>query len=63
MVRALERAGFEFVRQSGSHETLRNPMTRRKVSVPRHSKDIRRGLVVALIRQAGLTREEFMDLL
>ena len=63
MVRALQRAGFVIDRQTGSHLILRSPQTRRKVTVPQHNRDMRRGLMLALIRQAGLTSEEFAELL
>lgn len=33
------------------------------VTVPRHGRDLKRGTLVAIIRQAGLTVEEFLDLL
>ncbi len=63
MVRAFQRAGFTVDHQTGSHVILRHPETRRKVSVPRHNKDLRRGLMMALIHQAGLTPQEFAELL
>jgi len=63
MVRALQRAGFVIDRQTGSHLILRHPQTRRKVTAPQHNRDMRRGLMLALIRQAGLTPEEFAELL
>ena len=35
----------------------------RKLSVPQNNRDMRKGLMMALIRQAGLTPEEFTELL
>jgi predicted RNA binding protein YcfA (HicA-like mRNA interferase family) len=64
VVRALERAGFVVSRQSGSHCRLihaGNPA--RKVTVPVHSGDLRRGTLRGIIAQAGLTVDEFMALL
>ena len=63
MVRALRRAGFVVERQAGSHLILRRPETRVKLSVPQHNRDLKRGLVFALIRQAGLRPDEFAELL
>ena len=63
MVAALRRAGFVEERQTGSHLILRHPERRAKVSVPLHNRDLGRGIMLALIRAAGLTPEEFANLL
>ena len=60
-VRAVAKIGFALDRTEGSHMILLGPAGRR-LSVPRH-KELGRGLLRALIRDAGLTREEFLDLL
>lgn len=57
-VRALRRAGFEQVDQSGSHVKLRHPVTRRTVIVPLH-RELKRGTLAGILRQAGMTAEEF----
>lgn len=60
MVRALEKAGFTFIRQRGSHIFMAKDET--VVPVPRH-KEIKKGTLMAIITEAGLTKEEFLDLL
>ena len=64
-IRALEQAGFVEVRSSGSHRLLVHPDDpARAVVVPFHgSKDLKPGTLRSIIRQAGLTVEEFVDLL
>ena len=59
-VRALRRAGFETVRQTGSHLIMRKAS--RTVVVPQH-KPIKPGTLKGLIEQAGMTVEEFTALL
>jgi predicted RNA binding protein YcfA (HicA-like mRNA interferase family) len=61
-VKALERAGFYFKRQHGSHVVLRcdNPFA--QVVVPDHD-ELDRGTLRAIIRQAGLGVDEFVALL
>ena len=54
------RIGFSLDRTEGSHMILIGP-TGRRLSVPRH-RELGRGLLRALIRDAGLTREEFLEL-
>jgi predicted RNA binding protein YcfA (HicA-like mRNA interferase family) len=60
--KALEKVGFQYLHQRGSHIILvrKNPKTR--VSVP-NKREIRTGTLRSIIRQAGLTLEEFLDLL
>lgn len=64
VIRAVERAGFVFDRQVGSHVSLRHPETRRSVTVPVHgARDLPVGTLRRIIRDAGLTVEEFRSLL
>ena len=58
VVRILERHGFERVRQSGSHLLLQHADGRR-VTVPMHkSKDLGRGLLARIMKDADLTIED-----
>lgn len=61
-VKALDKLGFYFKRQEGSHITLRRNKPFAQVVVPDH-KELDRGTLHAIIRQAGLTVEEFVKLL
>jgi predicted RNA binding protein YcfA (HicA-like mRNA interferase family) len=64
VVRALERAGFSVSRTSGSHCRLVHAVDpARKVTVPIHGGDLKRGTLRAIISQAGLTVAEFISLL
>ena len=63
LIRVLEKLGFVFRRQIGSHCILRHPETGKVTSVPMHSGDIKRGLLFGIIKQAGLSQEEFLRLL
>jgi len=64
VIRKLKRAGFVFDRQAkGSHEIWYNPTTRRRTVVPNHpGVDVPKGNLKAIIEQAGLSIEEFIDL-
>ncbi|MDI6853228.1 MAG: type II toxin-antitoxin system HicA family toxin [Deltaproteobacteria bacterium] len=61
-VKALIRAGFSIKRQEGSHIILRRQQPFCQVIVPDH-KELDRGTLRAIIRQSGLTVEEFNQLL
>lgn len=60
MVKALEKAGFVFIRKRGSHIFLAKGET--VVPVPRH-REIKRATLMAIIIEAGLAKEEFLKLL
>lgn len=63
-IKAFTKAGFISKHTRGSHHTMRNPNNRYKLSVPIHgSKPLGKGLLLSLIQDAGLTKEEFIDLL
>ena len=56
----LEREGFVPVRQSGSHVVLKHPDGRR-TTVPMHAgRDLGRGLLRQIMRDASLTLEDLI---
>jgi len=61
-VRALSKAGFYVRRQEGSHLILRRDDPLAQLVVPDH-KELDRGTLRAIIRQAGLSVDEFTRLL
>ena len=64
VIRILSKQGFKIARQKGSHIILVKEADRGKrgVVVPNH-KEIDRGALLEIIRQAGLTKEEFINLI
>ena len=63
-IRALEKAGFVVSRTSGSHcRLIHSADPARKITVPMHTGDLKRGTLRAIIAQAGLTVAEFIALL
>ena len=54
IIKLLKKNGFQEASQNGSHVKLRNPETGRTVVVPYHSKDLKKGLEQAILKQAGL---------
>lgn len=62
-VRVLEKAGFFLARQSGSHRIYKNADGKR-ATVPFHSgKELHPKILKSILRDAGLTVEEFLDLM
>jgi predicted RNA binding protein YcfA (HicA-like mRNA interferase family) len=63
LTRALERAGWVNVRQRGSHVRLRKDGNPNIISVAQHTKDMKRGTVAGILHDAGITVDEFIELL
>jgi predicted RNA binding protein YcfA (HicA-like mRNA interferase family) len=62
-VKAFQKVGYEQDHQRGSHIILRHHhRPHRRLSVPDH-KELAKGTLRSLIREAGLTVEEFVALL
>jgi len=63
LIKILDRQGFKVIRQKGSHVILINQQKTRIVIPVHPGKDLKPGLVRAIIREAGISREEFLKLL
>lgn len=64
VIRALERGGFYVHHTTGSHYVLRYPTNPAlRITVPYHTKDLKRSTLRSIIKQSSLTIEEFLDLL
>jgi len=61
VIEKLRRAGFVFDRQAkGSHEIWYHPGTRRRTVIPNHpASTIPKGTLRAILRQIGISPEEF----
>ena len=62
LVRVFLRAGFLVDHQSGSHVVLRHSDGRRTV-IAMHNRELKRGTLIGIIKQAGYATHEFIDLL
>jgi predicted RNA binding protein YcfA (HicA-like mRNA interferase family) len=64
VIKVLKRAGFQDVRQTGSHLIFINKEIHKIIPIPIHSKGaLKRNLLFSIIKQSGLTVEEFRKLL
>lgn len=63
IMRKLVQAGFRFIYAKGSHYFFHNPVSNRMTSVPMHGgKNIGRGLLKKILKQAGISVKEFIKL-
>jgi len=63
IIRFLEQNGFILDHASGSHFIYYNPTTRRRAVVPQHNRDIPKGTLLSMLREAGFTRQELIEFL
>ncbi len=61
-IEALKQVGFYVLRQKGSHITLRRTDPPGRVTVPNH-KELKPGMLKRILKDAGLTVAEFVELL
>jgi predicted RNA binding protein YcfA (HicA-like mRNA interferase family) len=62
LIKILAKTGFKPVRQKGSHIILRHPDGRSTV-IPNHpGEEIGRGLLLKILRDVSLTREDYLKL-
>ena len=63
VVKVLETIGFQLIRQSGSHAAYRHPDGRWTIVSLHPGKIIPKGTLRKIIRDAGLTVDEFLEIL
>jgi predicted RNA binding protein YcfA (HicA-like mRNA interferase family) len=63
LINALKKIGFSVIRQKGSHVRMKHE-DNRVVSIPVHAqKAIGKGLLLKILRDADLTKDELIELL
>lgn len=59
LVKILEELGFRLDHTTGSHFIFYQPIIKRRAVVPSHSKDLPKGTLMSILREAGIDRKEF----
>ncbi|MCH6236708.1 type II toxin-antitoxin system HicA family toxin [Cognataquiflexum rubidum] len=57
LIKILEAQGFIFQRSKGSHQLFKHPDGRRTV-VPVHTRDLKTGTLLAILKQSGISKED-----
>jgi predicted RNA binding protein YcfA (HicA-like mRNA interferase family) len=63
IIKALEKKGFVLDRIKGSHHIYYHLETKKRAVVPLHKRDLPKGTLLEIIKQAGISKEELRDLL
>ena len=62
IVKIIKSFGFVFDRQAkGSHEIWYNPETERYTTIPNHSGDMPEGTLRAILKQAAIEPDDFLN--
>lgn len=62
LIKILEKKGFVLDRVKGSHHIYYHPENRRRLVVPLHKKDLPKGTLLEILKQAGISKEELNEL-
>ena len=62
IIKVLEKKGFVLDRIKGSHHIYYHPKMKRRV-VPLHKRDLPKGTLFEILKQAGINKEELRELL
>jgi len=61
IIKRLKKSGFTFDRHAaGSHEIWYNPETQHYTTIPNHPGDMPEGTLRAILKQAGISGEDFL---
>lgn len=63
IIKVLEKKGFVLDRIKGSHHIYYHPETKKRAVVPLHKRDLPKGTLLEILKQAGITKEELRKLL
>lgn len=58
LIKLLEKHGFLLKRSKGSHHIFYNAISNITIVVPVHNKDIKKGTLLAILKQAGIDKNE-----
>ncbi len=60
VIKILERKGFVLDRVKGSHRAYYHSESKKRVIRPYHKKDLPKGTLVEILKQAGISKDELM---
>jgi len=63
LIKILKSIGFELDHTTGSHYIFRHPISKRRVTIPYHSKDLPKGTIMSILKEAGITKKDLEDFL
>ncbi len=59
LIKVLKEFGFQLDHSAGSHFIFYNPKTKKRAVVPYHLKDLAKGTLFSILKEAGISKKEF----
>jgi len=63
IIKILLKSGFKLDRTKGSHQIYYHDVLRKRVVVPMHKKDLPKGTLLEILKQAGISKDDLSKLL
>ncbi len=63
LIKILKESGFKLDHSTGSHFIFYNPQAKKRAVVPHHIKDLPKGTLMSILKEAGISRKELENLL
>ena len=58
LLKILNSKGFEIDHITGSHYILYHPVSRKRVTLPFHTKDLPKGTLYSILKSAGISKKD-----
>jgi len=62
LIKIIEKLGFQLDHKTGSHYIFYNEEHKRRVTIPYHTRDLPKGTILSILKQAGIERDELEKL-
>lgn len=61
LIKILNKLGFLLDHKTGSHFIFYNSLTKRRAVVPCHKKDLPKGTLLSILKEAGIAKKEIAN--
>ena len=58
LIKILKKIGFQLDHTTGSHFIFYNPRTHKRTTIPYHFKDLPKGILINILREAGISKKD-----
>lgn len=63
LIKILDKIGFQLDHKTGSHFIFYHLLDKRRAIVPCHARDLPKGTIMSILKQAGITKGELKEFL
>ena len=61
LTKFLVKNGFQLDHATGSHFIYFNPQTKRRVTIPKHAKDLPKGTIISILKESGFSKDDLAN--